>query len=153
MLNKYLLVPDSELPGEDLSYGGGLHADSLEECAQLCERNNHILAGSYQGAMASGYSFQHCNGFVYDTQRKLCYLKNKRMGNFYPNDAPLTPSCAFYDPRRQSDCKTNSRYVSGYKWRDAINELNDAFPNETSGMQHLQEASLPNWSKDSWGSR
>jgi len=96
------------------------------------------LAGSYQGAMATGYSFQHCNAFVYDRQQKLCTLKNKRMGNFYPQQGP---PCS-------SGRKPTARYVAGYRWESLINEINTASPNMTSGMQYLKAS--PAWSTDEW---
>ena len=56
-LDEYYLVADSQLPNEDLMIGGGLFADSLQDCAILCERQNSILSGSYHddGAISTGY--------------------------------------------------------------------------------------------------
>jgi len=141
-LEKYYLVEDSQMPNENTMVGP-LRAHSLEQCAQMCERHNEMLAGSYaqDGAISTGYSFQHCNAFVYDRERKLCTLKNKRMGNFYPHNGEPIPKCG--DPSKKA------RYVSGYRWESLINEVNTVFPNMASGMQYWK--ANPTWSTDNWG--
>ena len=122
----------------------------LEECAQLCERQNATLHGAYRddGAISTGYGFQHCNAWTFDAETKQCFLKNKRQGNFSPMVAPLTPPCAFYNPRAAAG--KGPRWIFGYRWSDLVNEINDPFPNMTSGMAHNQDSN-PNWSKDNWG--
>lgn len=145
MLDNYYLVKNSQMPGENLMVGP-LHADSLEQCANLCERNNAVLKGGYanDGAISTGYSFQHCNGFVYDVEKKQCILKNKRMGNFDPEMDSLIPKCAFYNPS-----EGNARFISGYKWENYVNEINSPFPNRDSGMQ--TSCANPAWSTNTWG--
>jgi hypothetical protein len=136
-LDKYYLVQNSQMPNENIMVGP-LHANSLEECALLCERHNEMLAGSYakDGAISTGYSYEHCNGFVYDRERQLCTLKNKQMGNF--------------DPQQGAEADERpARYVSGYKLKSMINEINTPFPNMTSGMQYWK--ANPSWSADNWG--
>ena len=67
------------------------------------------------------------------------------MGNFDPMQEPLTPSCAFYNPRE----KTGPRYISGYRWNSLINEINSPYPNIASGMQRTIDN--PGWSTNDWG--
>jgi hypothetical protein len=145
-LEKYYLVEDSQMPNENTMVGP-LKASSLEECAMLCERHNEMLAGSYygDGAISTGYSYEHCNAFVFDRERQLCTLKSKRMGNFYPQQGDATPECAFGGSKKTH----HARYVSGYRWNSLINEVNTAFPNMTSGMQYWK--ANPTWSTDNWG--
>jgi len=150
-LENYYLVEDSQMPNENTMVGP-LRATSLEQCAVLCERHNEMLAGSYaqDGAISTGYSYERCNAFVYDRQRQLCTLKNKRMGNFYPQQGDTVPACAFYDNEKSSTGPgRGARYVSGYRWDSLINEVNTSFPNMTSGMQYWK--ANPTWSTDNWG--
>jgi len=146
-LKDYQLVEDSTLPYEN-TMAGPFHADSLEQCVELCARHNATLAGSLgaDGAIGTGYSWQHCNAFVFDREQRRCTLKNKRMGNFYPQEGAPHPRCA--TPAQSKP----GRYVAGYTWESAINEINTPYPNMTSGMQYCPLGGAnPTWSTDNWG--
>lgn len=118
--SRYFISPHVEMPSENVT-ASPLHSESLEQCAQLCEQHNATLR-------QPGYAWDHCNGFVYDAERKMCFLKNKRMGNMVPQEEPFPLGA--YNPRQGT-----ARFFSGYRWNALVNEINDAFPNETSGMQ------------------
>lgn len=133
-MENYHLVEDATMPAGDVM-AGPFHADSLDDCVRLCERHNAVLRGSYgqDGAVGTEYSWQHCNGFVFDRLQRRCSLKNKAMGNIYSQGTTLGRGAV-------------ARYVSGYKLDSMVNEINTVYPNALSGMQ-FQEAS-PAWSED-----
>ena len=57
------------------------------------------------------------------------------------------PSRGFYNPNTE-----RPRYYSGYRWNSLTNEINDVFPNATSGMQYQKVgASQAAWSSDHYG--
>lgn len=122
-----------------------MFAENLEQCARLCDSHNAALADP-------SFSFQHCNAFVYDTQTKQCALKNKRMGNFQPQQGP--GMCGIYDP--SAGC--TPRYLAGYKVRDLYNEINDpsspiyAASNPLFSNTRLTNefAEAPAWSTDNY---
>ncbi len=137
---QYFIVPDTEMAMDDVM-SSPHHATSLEDCAAICERHNEMQ----EGAGAPTYGYQHVNGFVFDAERQLCFLKNKPMNNMTPQQGPFTPSCAFYQPN-----KGRARYFSGYRWSTLVNEINDVFPNSTSGMQNTFPAQAL-WSREDYG--
>jgi hypothetical protein len=141
-LLKYFIVPETEMAMDDVM-SSPHHAASLEECAEICQRHNEAQEGSLSGTPS--YGFQHVNGFVFDAERQLCFLKNKPMANITPQQGPFTPSCAFYQPD-----KGRARYFSGYRWDALVNEINDVFPNSTSGMQNTFPAQAL-WSREDYG--
>jgi len=125
---------------------GPVHADSLEQCAAICDRHNATLAGGFSqdGAISTGYSFQHCNAFVFDREKRVCTLKSKRMGNFTPQQGHV--ECGMH--------ASKPRFVSGYRWESLVNEINTATPNMMSGMQNQPSALSsggPAWSNNNWG--
>lgn len=121
---------------------GPHYAATIDECAELCDQHNVTLAGATD---QPAYSYQHCNAFVYDTETKQCTLKNKRAGNMLPQEGPVPSS--MYNPNA-----CTPRYYSGYAWESLTNEINDVFPNATSGMQYQKVGShQAAWSEDDWG--
>jgi hypothetical protein len=144
--SRFNLQDDTVMVSEDVMQGP-FWAENVDECALMCDRQNSVLGGfRNEGAIGTGYSFQHCNGFTYDKQTQMCQLKNKAMGNFQQQLAPQTPSCAFYTP--SSD---RVRYVSGYRWNSLINEVNDTYPNMAGGV--IEWPVNAAWSEDNWGSQ
>lgn len=145
-LSTYFVVPDTDMPSEDIM-STPVHADTLEECARICDRHNATLGDA-------PYSWQRCNGFVYDAQTRRCALKNKAMGNFQPQQGPTLPACAFYDPRGPG-CP---RYYSGYKKRDLVTEINDPLravyapsnPLYGGAAPHNVFPDAPAWSTDNY---
>lgn len=107
---------------------GAQFAATLDECGRLCDQHNAVLRGTTD---QPAYGFNHCNAVVYDERRKLCSLKNKRMGNFHPTGT------------RDGDV------YAAYRWNALTNEVNDTFPNRTSGMQYNPLPARVAWSHDS----
>ena len=138
---RYFIAPDTQMPMENVMTSP-LFAETLEECAELCDQNNATLNGATD---QPGYSYDHCNAFVYDVETKQCTLKSKRMGNMNPQEGPQPRG--FYDPNAN-----RPRYYSGYRWNSLTNEINDVFPNATSGMQYQKVGSTQAaWSEDDYG--
>lgn len=129
-MDRFFVTPDMDMPMEDI-LSGSQYAENVNECARLCDQNNATLRYSQPP-----YGFGHCNAFVYDTERKQCTLKNKAAGNFDPVQGAPT------------FCKPSKTYA-GYRWNALVNEINDPFPNRTSGMQYNPLPARVAWSHDS----
>lgn len=128
-MDRFFVTPAMDLPMEDIP-GGAQFAATLEDCGRLCDQHNAILKGATD---QPAYGFGQCNAFVYDASRRQCTLKNKAMGNFDPVQGKPT-AC--------------SHTVAGYRWNALTNEINDAFPNRTSGMQYNPLPARVAWSHD-----
>lgn len=140
-MRAYNIVEDTSMPGED-AMQGPFYAPSVEACAKMCDRQNALLAGfRNEGAIGTGYSFQHCNGFTYDRLSNFCQLKNKAMGNFDLTNTTTSPLV-------EEAPKSNVRYVSGYRWNSLVNEINDTFPNGMGGYKQFEANA--SWSEDNY---
>lgn len=143
--SRFNLEQDSVMVSEDVMQGP-FYAESAEQCARMCDRQNALLGGfRNEGAIGTGYSFQHCNGFTFDNETNMCQMKNKAMGNFQQQLGPQTPACAFFTPTNDK-----VRYISGYRWNSQINEINDTYPNMAGGI--IEWPVNAAWSEDDWGS-
>lgn len=145
-MSSFNIVANTSLPGEDVMQGP-FYAESVDACAQMCDRQNAMLGGfRNEGAIGTGYSFQHCNGFTFDKQTGACQMKNKAMGNF--SDMPQT----FHSSQGmvKEPVKGGVRYVSGYRWNSQVNEINDAYPNPAGGVREWPANAA--WSDDYYAS-